>query len=249
MTTRNPSPSTFVELLAAVPGVVSRHLPALGTVDADTLRSRVVVVKSGCVGVRIEDLSGDRFGLEVGGRDCVLGLWPAAGGSFEMRLVHVYALVPSVILEASLGVLLRGLAADPALTRAAVEATGRQYACLLRRASILRIRRPLQRLAAALDHLMEHAAEHCAIGNRHFLPLTQDTIAEVANLSRQTTNRELRRFAAMRVVHLERAAVCVLDPERLRAVAHGDPEPRRQNGRTHCRRVNPGAPLDCVEDV
>ena len=55
------------------------------------------------------------------------------------------------------------------------------------------------------------------------LKVSQQLIAAFANLSRQTTNKQLRRLARAGLVGLERGVVNVRDPVVLRDVAAGRP--------------------------
>src|SRR5204862_4309146 len=89
------------------------------------------------------------------------------------------------------------------------------------------LRDPLRRVANTLLLLAEQI---CATGDSPVsarLEVSQDLIAAFANLSRQTTNRQLRRLARAGLAGLERRVVDVRNLAALRGVAAGrGPAPR-----------------------
>jgi CRP-like cAMP-binding protein len=55
--------------------------------------------------------------------------------------------------------------------------------------------------------------------------LSQDSLASMVSLSRQTTNQLLRNLENQRIVSLKSGEIAILDFERLRAASLGDPQP------------------------
>jgi CRP-like cAMP-binding protein len=91
--------------------------------------------------------------------------------------------------------------------------------------AMLALRDPLRRVPETLLLLLERLGPS-GMASRARLDVSQQLIAAFANLSRQTTNKELRRLARAGVVGLERGVVHVRDAAALRNVASGKPAQR-----------------------
>lgn len=83
------------------------------------------------------------------------------------------------------------------------------------------LRDPLRRVSGALLQLAERLGSSTPSARGSRLELTQHLIAAFADLSRQTTNRQLRRLAAVQLVDLKRGLVSVWDVAALAEVATG----------------------------
>jgi len=92
---------------------------------------------------------------------------------------------------------------------------------------MLALRDPLRRVAHTLLLLLERLSGAPGPAPSTHLEVGQELIAGFASLSRQTTNRQLRRLARAGVAGLRRRAVDVPDLAALRSVAAG----RRPLGR------------------
>jgi len=111
----------------------------------------------------------------------------------------------------------------------------------------LRVRDPLQRVAGGLLYLVDSLGEGCAISDGTQLGITQQMLALVTGLARQTANRELRRLATARLVVLRRGSVCVIDRAQLERTAMNGALPLPvAMAPIRCRLVHPDAPLDCA---
>jgi CRP/FNR family cyclic AMP-dependent transcriptional regulator len=55
--------------------------------------------------------------------------------------------------------------------------------------------------------------------------VSQDSLASMVSLSRQTTNQLLRNLESQRIVSLKSGEIAILDFDRLRAASLGDPDP------------------------
>lgn len=204
-----------------------------------------VVVERGAVAVSIANRVATWSLVEIlGGGSCVSighNEWGA-----ETERWTVTALLPTTVLLAPSDEFFRALSSNAALASAAATAKAQQHAALLRHLATLRIRRPLRRVAGTLLYLAEMLGEACPLGTGLRLPLTQEIIASVAHLSRQTVNRELRRLHDGRQIHAARGVVCCLTADGLRAIANGSAGLRRSSRPSSCKFLKPQAPLDCA---
>jgi len=187
-----------------------------------------VYIRGGAVGLRVAAGRATSALLEVFGPGRLLPpwLWETKPGP-EMERRYATALTPTTTLELPADVFERRVAAHPplALSLAALNAYG--CAMSLDRLAMLALRDPLRRVAHTLLLLLERlsAAPGSAPGAR--LDVGQELIAAFASLSRQTTNRQLRRLARAGMTALKRRAVDVRDLTALHDVAVG----RRPLGR------------------
>src|SRR5919109_1685753 len=208
--------------IANLPGV-EMHTYRAGEVllPTERLKQLDVFVRAGAIGLR----------LAVGGRASlaildVLGpgslltphAWPTESIT-ETR--HAVALLPTTTLELAADAFERYLAERRPLALAVVTWDACRYAAQLDRLAMLSLRDPLRRVASTLLLLAEqiHAAGDSPESAR--LEVSQDLIAAFANLSRQTTNRQLRRLARAGLAGLERRVGDVRDLAALRGVAAG----------------------------
>jgi CRP-like cAMP-binding protein len=97
----------------------------------------------------------------------------------------------------------------------------------LDRLAMLAQRDPLRRVAHTVLLLLERFSDASGSPSILRLEIGQELIAAFASLSRQTTNRQLRRLARAGVAAVQRRAVDVRDLAALRGVAGG----RRPLGR------------------
>jgi hypothetical protein len=201
-------------------------------------------------GERLGGNSGERLkGLHVYIRDGAMGLRAAAGRSttallevfgpgrllpprlwetkWEWQGRYATALAPTTTWELPPDVFERQVAEYPPLAAALASLNACCCAISLDRLAMLALRDPLRRVAHTLLLLLDRlsAAPNAAPGAR--LEVGQDLIAAFASLSRQTTNRQLRRLARAGVTASQRRVVDVRDLAGLRGVAAG----RRPLGR------------------
>jgi CRP-like cAMP-binding protein len=134
------------------------------------------------------------------------------------------ALVATETLELPIELFRQQLAERPSLALALASKRAYQHGRSLDRLAVLRLRDPLRRVAGALLQLVERLGAPSADARSSQLDLTQHLIAAFADLSRQTTNRQLRRLAGARLVGLERGLVSVYDVGALAGVAAGRTE-------------------------
>lgn len=229
-----------------LPGATRRSLaPDQVLATSEQRQAYHVVVERGAVAVRIANRVGTYSSVEIllGGSCVSLGHceWGA-----ETERWAVAALVPTVVLITRSDEYSCALSSNLALASAAARAKAQQHAALLRHLVTLRIRRPLRRVAGTLLYLADMLGESCPLGAGVQLPLTQEIIASIAHLSRQTVNRELRRLHDGGLVYAARGLVCCLTAEGLRAVATGSASARRNSRPPSCKFLRPQAPLDCA---
>jgi len=218
-------PSEIVKL----PDVETRQYgpgERLGGDATERLKRLYVYIRDGAIGLRVAAGRSTSALLEVFGPGRLLPpwLWQTKPG-LEIR--YATALSPTTTLELPADVFERRVAAHPplALSLASLNAYG--CAMSLDRLAMLALRDPLRRVAHGLLLLLERlsAAPGSAPGAR--LEVGQELIAAFASLSRQTTNRQLRRLARAGMTTSQRRAVDVRDVAGLRGVAMG----RRPLGR------------------
>ncbi len=196
--------------------VETRHYQTgerLGGDATERLRRLHVYIRDGAIGLRVAAGRSTSALLEVFGPGRLLPpwVWEATSG-WQTR--YATALAATTTLE---------LPADVPL--ASLNARG--YGMSLDRLAMLALRDPLRRVAHTILLLLDRlsAAPGSPPGAR--LDVGQDLIAAFASLSRQTTNRQLRRLARAGVTASKRRAVDVRDLAVLRGVAAG----RRPLGR------------------
>lgn len=213
--------------IAGVPGVET-HAYRAGEVllPTERLKRLDLFVRDGAIGLRLAVGRANHAMLEVFGPGSLVTpqVWHT-DSSTETR--HAVALLPTTTLELPADAFERHLTANLPLALAVLAGDGCRHAALLDRLAMLSLRDPLRRVAHTLLLLAE---QMCATGDPPAsarLEVSQDLIAAFANLSRQTTNRQLRRLARAGLAGLERRVVDVQDLAALRGVAAGRrPAPR-----------------------
>ena len=213
--------------IAGLPGVET-HTYRAGEVLLPTERVKRmhICVRDGALGLRLAAGRASQAILDVFGPGSMLTpqVWPAES-STETR--HAAALLPTTTLELSAEVFDRHVSANLPFALAVVTWDAWRYAALLDRLAMLSLRDPLRRVANSLLLLADRIAATGDSPESARLQVSQDLIAAFANLSRQTTNRQLRRLARAGLAGLERRVVDVRDLAALRGVAAGRQPPPR----------------------
>src|SRR5947207_11139312 len=183
-------------------------------------KGRHVYIRDGAIALRLTTGRSTSALLEVFGPGRLLSpqLWQTPPGS-ESR--HATALLKTTTLELPADVLEHELAAHPPLALAVVSLDAGQQAGSLDRLAMLALRDPLRRVAHTVLLLLERFSGAPDSGSSARLEVGQELIAAFASLSRQTTNRQLRRLARAGVAAVKRRAVDVRDLGALRGVAGG----------------------------
>ena len=213
--------------IANLPGV-EMHAYRAGEVLLPTERVKRmhICVRDGALGLRLAVGRANHAILDVFGPGSLLTprVWHTESGA-ETR--HATALLPTTTLELPAEAFDRHLTAHLPLALAVVACDACRHAALLDRLAMLSLRDPLRRVANTLLLLAERISATGDAPASARLEVSQDLIAAFANLSRQTTNRQLRRLARAGLAGLERGAVDVRDLAALRGVAAGHrPAPR-----------------------
>src|SRR2546421_2406619 len=213
--------------IAGLAGVETRTYRA-GEVLLPTERVKRmhICVRDGALGLRLVAGRASQAILDVFGPGSMLTpqVWPAES-STETR--HAAALLPTTTLELSAEAFDRHLNANLPFALAVVAWDAWRYTALLDRLAMLSLRDPLRRVANSLLLLADRIASTGDSPESARLQVSQDLIAAFANLSRQTTNRQLRRLARAGLAGLERRVVDVHDLAALRGVAAGRQPPPR----------------------
>ena len=185
-----------------------------------------VYIRDGAIALRLTTGRSTSALLEIFGPGRLLSpqLWQTPPGS-ENR--HATALLSTTTFELPADVLEHELAAHPPLALAVVSQGACQQAGSLDRLAMLALRDPLRRVAHTVLLLLERFSGAPDSASSTRLEVGQELIAAFASLSRQTTNRQLRRLARAGVAAVKRRAVDVRDLGALRGVAGG----RRSLGR------------------
>jgi len=213
--------------IASLPGVET-HAYRAGEVLLPTERVKQlhICVQDGALGLRLAVGRASHALLDVFGPGALVTpqVWHTES-SAETR--HAAALLPTTTLELPAEAFNRHLAAHPPLALAVVAWNAHRYAAQLDRMAMLSLRDPLRRVANTLLLLADRISATGDSPASARLQVSQDLIAAFANLSRQTTNRQLRRLARAGVAGLERRVVDVHDLDALRGIAAGrHPAPR-----------------------
>jgi len=208
--------------LATLPGVATREYRSGESLRPERLKQLHIYIRTGAIALHVALERPPHAILEVCGPGWLLSppLWEPTPTP-EPR--HAVALLPTTTLELPADVFSRYLAADAPLASAVASRDAHQYALALDHLAMLTVRDPLRRVPEALLFLLERLGSVPDPAASGRLKVSQQLIAAFANLSRQTTNKQLRRLARAGLVGLERGVVNVRDPVVLRDVAAGRP--------------------------
>jgi len=211
--------------IAKLPGVETRdYRPGELLHSAEHLRQRHICVRKGAVGLHVAVGRATDAILEVFGPGWLLS--PPLWESKPTETRHAAALLPTSTLELGADAFGRHLAADPSLAAAVASWNAHQYALAIDHLAMLALRDPSRRVPETLLLLLERLDGATGSLANARLDVSQQLIAAFANLSRQTTNKQLRRLARAGFVGLERGVVYVREPARLRELAAGQVPPR-----------------------
>ena len=207
--------------IAKLPGVETRDYRAGELLlPTDRLRRVHICVQDGALGLRLAVGRANHAILDVFGPGSLLApqVWQSES-SAETR--HAAALLPTTTLELPAEAFDRQVTLHLPLALAVMACDACQYSFLLERLAMLSLRDPLRRVANTLLLLAQRISSAGGSPASARLEVSQDLIAAFANLSRQTTNRQLRRLARAGLAGLERRVVDVRDLAALRSVAAG----------------------------
>lgn len=207
--------------IARLPGVETReYRPGELLHPTERLRQLYICIRKGAVGLHVAVGRATDAILEVFGPGWLLSpsLWESKPTP-ETR--HAAALLPTTTLEVGADAFGRQLAADPSLAATVASWNARQYAWALDHLAMLALRDPSRRVPETLLLLLERLDGATGSAANARLDVSQQLIAAFASLSRQTTNKQLRRLARAGFVGLERGVVHVREPGRLRELAAG----------------------------
>ncbi|OLC72962.1 MAG: hypothetical protein AUH78_14890 [Gemmatimonadetes bacterium 13_1_40CM_4_69_8] len=206
--------------IAKLPGVATREYGSGELLRPERLKQLHIYIRTGAIGLHAALGRPPHAILEVCGPGWLLSppLWEPTP---TPEPLHAAALLPTTTLELPADVFSRHLAAHAPLASAVASLDAHQYASALDHLAMLTVRDPLRRVPEALLLLLERLGSGPDPAASGRLEVSQQLIAAFANLSRQTTNKQLRRLARAGLVGLERGAVHVRDPVVLRDVAAG----------------------------
>jgi len=211
--------------IAKLPGVETRdYRPGELLHSAEHLRQRHICVRKGAVGLHVAVGRATDAILEVFGPGWLLS--PPLWESKPTETRHAAALLPTSTLELGADAFGRHLAADPSLAAAVASWNAHQYALAIDHLAMLALRDPSRRVPETLLLLLQRLDGASGSPASARLDVSQQLIAAFANLSRQTTNKQLRRLARAGFVGLERGVVYVREPGGLRELAAGRVPPR-----------------------
>jgi CRP-like cAMP-binding protein len=223
--------------------VVRRSLAAGATLYPERGADSFQIVVDGALAIQFHRHDGGDITLEVlGPGACIL---QSDGGSSLSQRMILLALVPSSVARVSQSSFERVLLKHPSLVSAFSEKFAQQQAALLSRLAAQAERSPTRRVAGALLYLAQKLGQCCplAVGSR--VPLAQSAVAQVAGMTRQTTNRALRHLQSLGLIRSERSLLCVLDPDGLEALTEGRVVARVWESAGPCKLVHPDEPLTC----
>jgi CRP-like cAMP-binding protein len=188
----------------------------------ERLKRLHVYVRDGAIALRLAAGRATPAILEIFGPDRFLspGLWQ---GVADADSRHAAALVRTTTLELPHDALDRQLTSQPRLAALLARCDVEQHRAALDRLAMLALSEPFRRVAQALLLLHERMPRSTDSDSAGSVRLAggQELIAAFAGLSRQTTNRQLRRLARAGVVGLRRQVVEIRDPAALASAAAG----------------------------
>jgi hypothetical protein len=155
------------------------------------------------------------------------------------------ALLPTTVARVPQFTLARIALTTPSLANALGARLAEQHMELLARVAALCERAPSGRIVGALLYLAQKLGQRCPLAPGIRVPLSQSALAEVADVSRQTTNRVLRQLQSSGLVRIERSVVCLLDRDGLEAFTDGRRIARVWRPTGPCKLVHPDEPLTC----
>ena len=227
--------------IGGLPGVATRVYGPGDRLLPDHLHG-LLVIRDGAIALRVSAGRAVPTIVEILGPDWLLSArhWHGAPGTQNLDAT---ALIQTTMLEVPTDALDRHLASSPHLAVTLARSMVEQQLASLDHLAMLAMRDPFRRVAHALLLLPErfpHPAEPA--GSAH-LAVSQDLIAAFAGLSRQTTNRQLRRLVRSGVVMLRRQVVELRDRAALCSIAAGRRPPARwplTNVLSQARRLRDG---------
>ncbi len=227
-----------------LPHVTRTRLDAGGVLRVADPDNTAVCVDSGALAIEVLDPQHGTTIIEIlgAGTCCSDVLRGRTSSRVKSSLV---ALVPSTVLVLPMKTLLDHVVSDTETATQFFKSWSTRYRLWSERLALLRVRSPLRRTAGTLLYIMEQMGQVCPLAPGQRILLTQDVIARIADLSRQTLNRELQRMQSARIVRLGRSMVCVLNPGQLQAVFDGDVMPHGNGKPVPCQLLNPSDPLGC----
>jgi len=211
--------------ISRLPGVATRVYGPGDRLAPDHLNG-LLVVRDGAIALHVAAGRAVPAIVEIFGPDWLLSarLWNGAPGKQNLDAA---ALMRTTTLEVPTDALDRHLAASPHLAVTLARSMAEQQLASLDRLAMLTMRDPFRRVAHALLLLPERFPRATEPAGSPRLAVSQELIAAFAGLSRQTTNRQLRRLARAGLVALRRQVVELRDPAALSNVAAGRRTPAR----------------------
>ncbi|MEK7379805.1 MAG: Crp/Fnr family transcriptional regulator [Gemmatimonadota bacterium] len=134
---------------------------------------------------------------------------------------------------------------DPVFAIAMADALHHQHAALVTRLSAMQLPGSVERTAATVAGLAREFAHRCPLSTGFTMPVSQQLIADLAGLSRQTANRALVQLRLARLVFSSRGFICALDLAGLDDVAWAGVPPATRKPVCRCKLLQPDQSLDC----
>jgi len=211
--------------IGGLPGVATRVYGPGDRLRPDHLDG-LLVIRDGAIALRVSAGRAVPAIVDIFGPDRLVSarLWNGAPGTQDLDAA---ALMQTTTLEVPTEALDRLLASRPHLAITLARSLAEQQLASLDRLAMLAMRDPFRRVAHALQLLPERFPRAIEPAGNARLAVSQELIAAFAGLSRQTTNRQLRRLARAGVVALRRQVVVLRDPAALANVAAGRRTPAR----------------------
>jgi hypothetical protein len=134
---------------------------------------------------------------------------------------------------------------DPDFAIAMADALHHQHAALVTRLSAMQLLGPEERTAATVAGLAREFVHRCPLSTGFTMPVSQQLVADLTGLSRQTVNRALTRLRLARLVFSSRGFICALDLAGLDAVAWAGVPLATCTPVGRCKLLQPDQRLDC----
>lgn len=206
---------------------------------------RVVVIAEGGAALRLAGPPSSPKVLEVlGPGRMVAAFGPTAPRDPEARC-ELEALEPTRVISIGREAFRGGLRRDPDFAMAMADALHDQHSALVTRLSAMQLPGPEERTAATVAGLAREFVHRCPLSTGFTMPVSQQLVADLTGLSRQTVNRALTRLRLARLVFSSRGFICALDLAGLDAVAWAGVPLATCAPVCRCKLLQPDQSLDC----
>jgi len=240
------SRTDFVQRCVSLPHSVSRTLQRSERVACQGRGGdRVMVIADGGAALRLAGPQPRRGVLEVLGPGRMVSALSPTFPQGPTTHCELEALEPTRVISIGREAFRGELRRDPDFAIAMADALHHQHAALVTRLSAMQLLGPEERTAATVAGLAREFVHRCPLSTGFTMPVSQQLVADLTGLSRQTVNRALTRLRLARLVFSSRGFICALDLAGLDAVAWAGVPLATCTPVGWCKLLQPDQRLDC----